>query len=125
MQGTTFLLKDIDRSILQTFRYEFPKRPITVEHVTPEFTCICPFSGLPDFATLTIRYTPAKQCIELKSLKFYLFSFRQVRVFNEHVINKIIEDLVAVLKPRRMEITGEFTSRGGITNKVTASYGKP
>ena len=122
LQAKTFLAKDIDPSILQTFKYEYPKRPITIEHTTREFTCVCPFSGLPDFADLTIKYSPLKKCIELKSLKYYLYSFRQIRIFNEHVINKILEDLVRTLKPRRMEITGEFTSRGGITNKVTASY---
>ena len=123
-QGKTFLPSDVDSSILQTFSYEYPKRAINIEHQTFEFTCICPYSGLPDFAKLTIKYIPFKKCIELKSLKYYLYSFRQVKVFNEHLVNKILEDLVKVLKPHQMEIIGEFTSRGGITNKVTASYKK-
>jgi 7-cyano-7-deazaguanine reductase len=123
-QAKTFLPKDIDRTILQTFKYQYPKRPITIEHKTSEFTCVCPFSGLPDFANLTIRYIPGKKCIELKSLKYYLYSFRQIKIFNEHVVNKILEDLIFVLKPRSLEIIGEFTSRGGITNKVSASYRK-
>ena len=122
LQGKTFNLEDVDATILQTFPYQYPQRPITIEHTTSEFTCLCPFSGLPDFAKLTIRYTPFKKCIELKSLKYYLYSFRQVKAFNEHVINKILEDLVKVVKPRQMEIIGEFTIRGGITNKVSASY---
>lgn len=122
--GKFFLPKDVDATILQTFKYEYPKRTITIEHITSEFTCLCPYSGLPDFARLTIKYAPFKDCIELKSLKYYLYSFRQVKIFNEHVVNKILEDLVRVLKPRHMEITGEFTSRGGITNKVTATYKK-
>ena len=125
LQGQTFTIKDVDPSILQTFPYQYPKRPITIEHTTTEFTCICPFSGLPDFANLIIRYVPSKKCIELKSLKYYLYTFRQVKVFNEHVINKILEDLVRTLKPRRMEIIGEFTSRGGISNKVSATYNRP
>ena len=122
--GKAFLPKDIDSSILQTFNYEYPKRPITVEHKTTEFTCLCPYSGLPDFANLIIKYIPFKKCIELKSLKYYLYSFRQVKIFNEHAINKILEDLVKVLKPRQMEIVAEFTSRGGISNNVTATYRK-
>lgn len=124
LQGKTFSPKDIDPSILQTFPYQYPKRPVNIEHTTAEFTCLCPYSGLPDFATLTLKYTPSKKCIELKSLKYYLYSFRQVKIYNEHAVNKISEDLVKVLKPRRMEIVGEFTSRGGMTNKVTASYAR-
>lgn len=120
--GKTHLPEEIDTSILKTFKYKYPHRKITIEHVTDEFTCVCPYSGLPDFAKLTIRYTPDKKCIELKSLKYYLFAFRQVKIFNEHVINKILQDLVNTLKPTSMEITGEFTSRGGIMNKVTADY---
>jgi len=123
-QGETFLPEDVDSSILQTFNYRYPNRPIAVEHQTLEFTCLCPFSGLPDFGKLTIKYSPFRKCIELKSLKYYLYSFRQVKIFNEHVVNKVLEDLVKTLKPRRMEIIGEFTSRGGIANKVTASYKK-
>jgi len=120
--GNFFVLKDVDASILQTFRYEYPKRKIDIEHSTDEFTCVCPFSELPDFAKLKIIYTPNKKCIELKSLKYYLYSFRQVKVFNEHVVNKILDDLIKVLKPRKMEIIAEFTSRGGMTNKVRAIY---
>lgn len=114
--------KDLDSSILQTIPYKYPKRKITTELVTDEFTCLCPFSGLPDFATLTIKYTPDRKLIELKSLKYYLYSFRNVKIYNEHVVNRILEDLKAVLKPRNILIVGDFTSRGGITNKVTASY---
>ncbi len=123
--GKTFSPDKIDTSILQVFDYEYPHNPVTIEHVTEEFTSVCPYSGLPDFAKLTIRYTPYKKCIELKSFKYYLCAFRQVKIFNEHVVNKILEDLVRVLKPRRMEITGEFTLRGGMNNKVTASYKNP
>lgn len=124
LQGKTFTLEEVDPSILETFPYEYPYRPIVIEHTTSEFSSLCPFSGLPDFAKITIKYVPFKKCIELKSLKYYLYCFRQVKAFNEHIINKILEDLVKVLKPRQMEIVGEFTVRGGITNKVTASYKK-
>ncbi|MBN2120845.1 MAG: NADPH-dependent 7-cyano-7-deazaguanine reductase QueF [Candidatus Omnitrophica bacterium] len=124
-QGKTFFPADIDASILETFNYEYPKQPINIEHKTSEFTCVCPYSGLPDFAVLTITYTPDKKCIELKSLKYYLYAFRQVKIFNEHAVNKILKDLTKALNPRRMEIIGEFSLRGGISNKVTASYKKP
>ncbi len=120
--GRHFTVNDIDSSILQVFKYEYPRRKVEIVHTTDEFTCVCPFSGLPDFAKLTIKYTPGTRCIELKSLKYYLYSFRNVKVFNEHAVNKILEDLVKVLKPRRLEVIGEFTVRGGISNKVTAVY---
>jgi len=120
--GKLFLPKDIDTSILQTISYEYPKRKITVELKSEEFTCVCPFSGLPDFAKLTIRYIPRKKLIELKSLKYYFYAFRNVKVYNEHAVNKILEDLVKVLTPYEITIEAEFTSRGGIKNKVSASY---
>lgn len=120
--GKTYLPKDIDASILQTIKYEYPKRKINVELSTTEFTSICPFSGLPDFATLTINYVPRKKLIELKSLKYYLYSYRNIKVYNEHVVNKIIEDLKKILNPYEITIVGEFTIRGGVKNKVTAQY---
>ncbi|UCG35054.1 MAG: NADPH-dependent 7-cyano-7-deazaguanine reductase QueF [Candidatus Omnitrophota bacterium] len=119
--GKLFLPKDIDAGILQTIVYEYPKRKITVELKSDEFTCVCPFSGLPDFAHLTIRYVPRKKLIELKALKYYLYAFRNVKVYNEHAINKILEDLTKVLKPYEINVEAEFTSRGGIKNKVSAS----
>jgi len=120
--GKTFRLEAIDASILEVFPYEYPAQEIEVELSTDEFTCICPFSGLPDFARLTIRYVPSTKCIELKSLKYYLYSFRQIRSFNEHVVNRILKDLVKTAAPRRMQLIAEFTVRGGMKNKVTASY---
>ncbi|MFH1504754.1 MAG: preQ(1) synthase [Candidatus Omnitrophota bacterium] len=120
--GKLFLVKDIDPTILQVIKYEYPKNRITVELTSEEFTCVCPFSGLPDFALLTIKYIPRQKLIELKSLKYYLYSFRNVRVYNEHVINKILEDLKKVLIPYEIIITGEWTSRGGIRNRVIARY---
>jgi 7-cyano-7-deazaguanine reductase len=120
--GKTFSISQIDASILQTFTYEYPSQEIVIEHATEEFTCICPFSGLPDFARLTIEYVPAGRCVELKSLKYYLYSFRQVKSFNEHVINRILQDLVKLLAPRRMKITGQFSIRGGMKNTVAVSF---
>lgn len=122
--GKTYLPKELDTSILEVFPYEYPKREINVEYKTHEFTSVCPYSGLPDFATLTISYTPDKNCLELKSLKYYLYAFRQVRMFNEHIVNKLIEDLSKVAKPKKMKIVGEFTNRGGMFNTVTAEYTK-
>ncbi|MBD3264716.1 MAG: NADPH-dependent 7-cyano-7-deazaguanine reductase QueF [Candidatus Omnitrophica bacterium] len=120
--GRVFEPEEIDTTILKIIPYEYPESRITSELTTDEFTCLCPFSGLPDFARITIRYIPAKKLIELKSLKYYLYAFRNVRIYNEHAVNKILKDLVEVLDPREMEITGEFTSRGGITNKVSKKY---
>jgi len=122
--GKSFDPSAIDRSILKTFPYEYPYRPIQVEHTTDEFTCLCPFNELPDQATLTIKYVPDKLCIELKSFKYYLYSFRQVRIFHEHAVNKILEDLVAVLDPLELTVIGKFAIRGGIGTTVTASYKK-
>lgn len=120
--GKTFLPSSIDITILNTIAYEYPRRKISSKLTTNEFTCVCPFSGLPDFAHLTITYIPRKKLIELKSLKYYIYSFRNVKIYNEHAVNKILEDLKKVLNPYEIEVTGEFTSRGGIENRVTAFY---
>ena len=122
LAGKTFTLEDIDPSILDVFEYEYPQQDIDIEYCTDEFTCICPYSGLPDFAHLSIFYKPVDKCIELKSLKYYLYSFRQVKSFNEHVVNRILQDLVKLVSPRYMKISGEFTVRGGIKAKVEVSY---
>ena len=118
--GKIFTAKDIDSTILKTIVYQYPKRDVLVELAADEFTCVCPFSGLPDFANLTVIYTPRKLLVELKSLKYYLYSFRNVKIYNEHVVNKILQDLKKVLIPKNIKIVAEFTSRGGIKNKVTA-----
>lgn len=120
--GGLYLPQEIDVSILQTLDYEYPRRRIDVEMTTDEFTCVCPFSGLPDFAELSIRYTPRKKLIEMKSLKYYLYAFRNARVYNEHAVNKILDDLVKVLNPRSMTVCARFTSRGGVVNTVTALH---
>lgn len=120
--GKTFPPSAVEASILQTIPYEYPQRKITVNLSTSEFSCLCPFSGLPDFATLTIIYTPRKKIVELKSLKYYLYAFRSVRIYNEHLVNKVLEDLKKILQPYEIIVIGEFTPRGGIKNKVVASY---
>jgi 7-cyano-7-deazaguanine reductase len=110
------------RDILEVFENEFPDRDYTIEIVCPEFTSVCPKTGQPDFGTLTFTYTPDKKCVELKSLKLYLQQFRNEGIFYEHCTNRILDDLVAVLQPRRMKLVAAFTARGGITTNVTTTY---
>ncbi len=109
---------------LETFDNQFPGRDYTIEIVCPEFTSVCPKTGQPDFGTLTFRYVPDRKCVELKSLKLYLQQFRNEGIFYEHVTNRILDDLVAALAPRRMELIAAFTPRGGITTTVTAVFTK-
>jgi len=109
------------RDVLETFDNQYPGRDYEIEIVCPEFTSLCPKTGQPDFGTLTITYTPAERCVELKSLKLYLQRFRNEGTFYEHATNRILDDLVAVLRPRRMRIVAKFTPRGGITTTVTAT----
>ena len=108
---------------LDTFPNPKPGREYTIEFTCPEFTCLCPKTGQPDFATVTIRYVPARTCVELKSLKLYLWSFRNEGHFHEAVTNRILDDLVAAVRPRRMEVVGDFLVRGGIHTVVTATHG--
>jgi len=110
---------------LDTFAYEFPGKKIWIEFEIPEFTAICPFSDFPDFAVIRLRYVPNQLCIELKSLKLYINSFRDVKIFHEHVINLILEDFVAACDPLRVEIEGDFHVRGNIKTVVKASYKRP
>lgn len=107
---------------LDSFPYEFPGNQIWVEFEIPEFTAICPFSDFPDFAVIRLKYVPNELCIELKSLKLYINSFREIKVFHEHVINIILEDFVAACNPQRVEIEGDFHVRGNIKTVVRASY---
>lgn len=111
-------------SILETFINSHPGRDYLIEHRTPEFTSVCPKTGQPDFGTIIISYIADKKCVELKSLKFYLQSFRNDGIFYENVTNRILDDLVNVLKPRWMEVRGVFTARGGLNTTITATHGK-
>ena len=108
--------------ILETFENKYPNRDYTVTHIAPEFTSLCPKTGQPDFATITLEYIPDKLCVELKSFKFYLQSYRNDGIFFESVTNKILDDLVEVTKPRWMKITAEFNTRGGISSVIEAEY---
>jgi 7-cyano-7-deazaguanine reductase len=108
--------------LLETFENPTPARDYTIEFTCPEFTCLCPRTGQPDFATFHIRYVPDRLCVELKSLKLYLWSFRGEGHFHEAVTNRILDDLVAATSPRRMTVVGDFMVRGGIHTVVTADY---
>jgi 7-cyano-7-deazaguanine reductase len=110
------------RSQLETFENQFPDRDYTIEIVCPEFTSVCPKTGQPDFGKLTITYTPDRRCVELKSLKLYLQCFRNEGIFYEHVSNRILDDLVAVVSPRWMQLVADFSPRGGITTRVSARF---
>ena len=109
---------------LDTFRYEYPGKEIWVEFEMPEFTAICPFSDFPDFAVIKLKYVPNERCIELKSLKLYIWSYRNEATFHEAVTNHIVDDLVAVLEPRYLRLTAKFYVRGGIFTNVVVEHRK-
>lgn len=107
---------------LDTFPNPSPRRDYEIRFECPEFTCVCPMTGQPDFATIRIAYVPDKLCVELKSLKLYLWSFRDEGAFHEAVTNRILDDLLSALKPRRCEVIGDFLVRGGIHTVVVARH---
>jgi len=109
---------------LETFPNPRPDRDYDIDIRCPEFTSVCPKTGLPDFGEIRISYVPDQLCVELKSLKYYMIEFRNRGIFYEHVTNQILDDLVTLLKPRRMTVVGDFSARGGITTMVTAKYEK-
>jgi 7-cyano-7-deazaguanine reductase len=109
---------------LETFENPRPERDYVIAFDCPEFTCLCPMTGQPDFARFKIEYVPDKLCVELKSLKLYLWSYRDEGAFHEAVTNRILDDLVAATQPRRMKIVGDWNVRGGIVTTVTAEYVK-
>jgi 7-cyano-7-deazaguanine reductase len=107
---------------LDTFAYQYKGKEIRINFACPEFTAICPFSDFPDFATINIEYVPNELCIELKSLKLYINSFREVKMFHEHVINRILDDFVKACDPLAVDIEGDFNVRGNIKTVIRASY---
>lgn len=116
----------VTTDVLDPIDYHYSgRRDIVITISQPEFTSVCPMTGLPDFGTIDIRYSPDKLIVELKSLKYYLLQFRNVGMFYEHVTNRILDDLVQVLQPKWMEVAGAFTSRGGLTTNVCARYEAP
>ena len=108
---------------IETWPNQFPGYEIVVDD--PEFTSVCPKTGLPDFGKLTLRYVPDKKCLELKSLKMYLLAYRNLGIFYENVVNRFLRDVVAAAKPVSATVTGEFTPRGGLHSRITASWSKP
>ncbi len=115
----------IDTECLMSFQYEYPEQESEVSIDTDEFTAVCPWTGLPDYGTLTVTYAPGESCIELKSLKYYLLSFRDVGIVQEHAANRILEDLVACCRPRRMKVALDYKVRGGIHTEVSVEYKRP
>jgi 7-cyano-7-deazaguanine reductase len=107
---------------VDSFPNQFPSRQYEIEITCPEFTAVCPKTGQPDFGTILVSYVPAATCLELKSLKLYLFSFRDRGIFYEHAVNTILDDLVASCRPVRMKVVGQFNPRGGMTSRITAVY---
>ena len=110
------------RDMLETFDNQYPGRDYAIEIVCPEFTSVCPKTGQPDFGTMTISYTPAAKCVELKSLKLYLQKYRNEGIFYENITNVILDDLVAAVQPQRLKLVASFAARGGITTTVTATF---
>ena len=115
----------IDTECLLAFEYEYPEQASEVSVDTDEFTAVCPWTGLPDYGTLLISYVPSRSCIELKSLKYYLLSYRDVGIVQEHAVNRILKDLTTLCHPRRMKVTLDYKIRGGIHTAVTVEYPSP
>jgi 7-cyano-7-deazaguanine reductase len=112
----------IDVEVLETFPYEYAGKNVVINIDTDEFTVVCPWSGLPDFATIKIDYIPGKVCIELRSLKYYLLSYRNVGIYQEHAVNRILDDLVACAKPKWMKVTADYKVRGGVHTVASREY---
>ncbi len=121
-RGTARYPSRVDPGILETFPNRFKNRDYQVVMITREFTSLCPVTGQPDYGEIRVRYVPDQECIESKSLKYYLFSYRQEPTFMETVVNRILDDLVSRCAPRRMTVEGRFRARGGISIDVTADY---
>ncbi len=117
-------LSSIDVRVLETIPYEYPGREVVINIETDEFTAVCPYSGLPDFGTIRVNYVPSKSIIELRSFKYYLLSYRNVGIYQEHAVNRILADLVASCRPRWMEVIADYRIRGGVHTVATARWGK-
>ncbi|MEF3279695.1 MAG: preQ(1) synthase [Elusimicrobiota bacterium] len=114
--------KEKELPAIDVWENQYKKNNYTIKIIHPEFTSVCPKTGLPDFGTIIIEYVPNKYCIELKSLKYYFLAYRNLGIFMENAVNKILEDIVKVTKPKSCTVTGEFTPRGGIKSIITATY---
>jgi len=114
----------IDVDVLDTFTYEYPGKDVIITIDTDEFTAVCPWSGLPDFGTITVNYIPNKRLIELRSIKYYLLSFRNVGIYQEHVANRILNDLAICCKPKWMQVIADYKIRGGVHTVASVEYGR-
>lgn len=123
-EGLQGKIKNLKTPEIEVWKNQYPQKIYTIVMDVPEFTCICPKTGLPDFAEIQIEYSPKDYCIELKSFKMYTIFFRNIGIFHEHLVNKMMEDFVAACKPRRAKITGVFNPRGGIQTTVIREYKK-
>ena len=112
----------VDVKALETFPYEYPGKDVVINIDTDEFTAVCPWSGLPDFATIRIDYIPGKAIIELRSLKYYLLSYRNVGIYQEHLVNRLLEDLVRCTRPKWMKVSADYKIRGGIHTVASREY---
>jgi 7-cyano-7-deazaguanine reductase len=115
-------IKNLKLPKIDTWDNKYPEKDYVVKIEIPEFTSICPYTALPDFARIVIRYIPDKLCVELKSLKYYTIAYRDIGIFNENVVNKMLDDIVKSCAPKWVEITGEFNARGGIKTTVSVEY---
>jgi len=115
-------IRQLPMPTIETWQNQYSDKEYTIDITIGEFTAICPKTGLPDFAKIQISYVPDEQCVELKSLKEYMFAYREIGIFHEHVVNKILEDFVKDCKPKRVNIVGDFNIRGGVKTIVRAAY---
>ena len=122
-EGRQSHIPGMEMPAIESWEFQYPGTDTIIEIGIPEFTCICPKTGLPDFATLQIAYVPGKLCLELKSLKEYVLSYRDIGIFHEHVVNRMLGDCVKACAPKRMEIRGVFNARGGIQTTAVARFG--
>ena len=121
-QGLQEQVRKLKTPAIEVWQNQYPDKEYTINLEISEFTCICPKTGLPDFAVLRIEYSPAKWCVELKSFKIYLLFYRNRGIFHEHLVNRVRDDFIRAAQPRWLKITGEFNTRGGIKTTVTANY---
>jgi 7-cyano-7-deazaguanine reductase len=117
-------IRTLETPDIEVFKNQYEDKETTIELHCPEFTCICPKTGLPDFATIRLSYIPDKTCIELKSFKLYLIAFRNIGIFHENLVNKVLDDVIAACRPRSAKVEGIVTPRGGIRTTVNVEYKK-
>ena len=124
-EGLQENIRNLKTPKIDVWRNQYSEREYSIYLSVPEFTCICPKTGLPDFATINVTYSPGKTCLELKSFKYYIIFYRDVGIFHEHLVNKILDDIVNACHPRRAKVEGIVNARGGIQTTVAAEYKKP